>query len=199
MKEGCLILNRMEAVMTTYYDFQSGRDPTFHAFTDTPSEAKLPKEFGPWTFVHEVASENLVDYPVARAAVDAGVLENGFFLWGTNSSPHPAKRVIESGRVEGTAVYDPAGKRIGTIQQMLIEKVSGRVLYVDITFGGFLGLGTHHYTIPWEKLAYDTALGGYRTDITAEEVKGAPTFWEEQDWLDPERDKALQEYWRYRL
>jgi sporulation protein YlmC with PRC-barrel domain len=199
MKEGCLILNRMEAVMTTYYDFQSGRDPTFHAFTDNPSEAKLPKEFGPWTFVHEVASENLVDYPVARAAVDAGVLENGFFLWGTNSSPHPAKRVIESGRVEGTAVYDPAGKRIGTIQQMLIEKVSGRVLYVDITFGGFLGLGTHHYTIPWEKLAYDTALGGYRTDVTVEEVKGAPTFWEEQDWLDPERDQALQEYWRYRL
>src|SRR5919112_2544559 len=195
MKEGCLILNRMEAVMMTYYDFQSGRDPTFHAFTDTPSEAKLPKEFGPWTFVHEVASEHLVDYPVARAAVDAGVLENGFFLWGTNSSPHPAKRVIESGRVEGTAVYDPAGKRIGTIQQMLIEKVSGRVLYVDITFGGFLGLGAHHHTIPWEKLAYDTRLGGYHTDITEEQARAAPAFYGDGEvWPDPKQEKEARDY-----
>jgi hypothetical protein len=28
--------------------------------------------------------------------------------------------------------------------------VSGRVLYVDVTFGGFLGIGVHHRTIPWE-------------------------------------------------
>ncbi len=105
--------------------------------------------------------------------------------------------MIESDRVEGTVVYDPACKRIGTIQRLLIEKVSGRVLYVDITFGGFLGLGTHHYSIPWEKLDYDTALGGYRTDVTEEQVKGAPTFWEEQDWLDVEREKQARNYWRY--
>ncbi len=197
MKEGCLILNRMEAVMTTYYDFQSGRDPTLHAFTDDPSGAKLPKEDQPWTFIREVTSEALGNYPVARSVVHAGVLENGFFLWGTTSKPTSSKPVIESDRVEGTAVYDPAGKRIGTIQRLLIEKVSGRVLYVDITFGGFLGLGTHHHTIPWEKLTYDTHLGGYRTDITEEQVKGAPTFWEEQDWLDVEREKQAQNYWRY--
>ena len=104
--------------------------------------------------------------------------------------------MIESDRVEGTVVYDPAGKRIGTNKRLLIEKVSGRVLYVDITFGGFLGLGTHHHTIPWEKLDYDTALGGYRTDVTEEQVKGAPTFWEEQDWLDVEREIEAQHYWR---
>jgi hypothetical protein len=73
---------------------------------------------------------------------------------------------------------------------------SGRVLYVDITFDGFLGLGTHHYTIPWEKLTYDTALSGYRTDVTEEQVKGTPTFWEDQDWLDHEREKEAQDYWR---
>jgi sporulation protein YlmC with PRC-barrel domain len=184
--------------MTIYYDFQSGRDPTLHAFTDTPSEAKLPKEFNPWTFVQEVASGDLSHYPVARIAVDAGVLENGFFLWGTDSSPHSAKRVVESDRVEGTAVYDSSGHRIGTIKRLFIEKVSGRVLYVDVTFGGFLflGLGSHHYTIPWEKLTYDTALGGYRTDVTEEQVKGAPTFWDDQDWLDHERAKEAAGYWR---
>ena len=55
-------------------------------------------------------------------------------------------------------MVDPQGHRIGTIKRLLIEKVSGRVVYVDVTFGGFLGLGVHHRTIPWEKLAYDKQL-----------------------------------------
>jgi sporulation protein YlmC with PRC-barrel domain len=199
MEEGCLILNRMEAVMTTYYDFQSGRDPTLHALTDDRSGAKLPKEDGPWTFAHEIVSEDFGNYPVTRDAVHAGVLENGFYLWGPLSEPTSSKPVIESDRVEGTAVYDPAGKRIGTIKRLMIEKVSGRVLYVDITFGGFLGLGTHHYTIPWEKLDYDTRLGGYRTDITAEQVKGAPAFYgDDEVWPDRGREQETQDYWRYR-
>src|SRR5215211_4850717 len=61
-----------------------------------------------------------------------------------------------------------------TIKRLLIEKVTGRVVYVDVTFGGFLGIGVHHQTIPWEKLRYDREFGGYRTDITAEQVRGAP-------------------------
>ena len=99
--------------------------------------------------------------------------------------------------MEGTAVYDPAGKRIGTIQRLLIEKVSGRVLYVDITFGGFLGLGAHHHTIPWEKLDYDTRLGGYRTDITEEQLRGAPTaFTDDEVWPDRKREQEVHDFWR---
>ena len=82
---------------------------------------------------------------VSKAVTAAGVLENGFSL----SNYRAAKPIIES---EGTAVYDPSGSRIGTIRRLMIEKVSGKVLYADITFGGFLGLGEHHHAIPWEKL-----------------------------------------------
>ena len=40
-----------------------------------------------------------------------------------------------------------------------------------MTFGGFLGIGSHEHTIPWDKLDYDTRLGGYRTDITEEQLR----------------------------
>src|ERR1700719_4646550 len=30
--------------------------------------------------------------------------------------------------------------------------------------------------IPWNKLTYDTRLGGYRTDITEQQLQGAPAF-----------------------
>jgi sporulation protein YlmC with PRC-barrel domain len=183
--------------MATYFDFRSERDPALHGFTDDPTGAKLPEEDGPWSLVRQVEPGDRWTYPVTRAMVSAGILENGFLLWEpVRSSSKAAKPVIESSRVEGTAVYDPAGKRIGTIQQLLIEKVSGRVLYVDMTFGGFLGLGTHHYTIPWEKLAYDTHLGGYRTDITAEQVREAPAFYGDGEiWPDPKQEKEARDYW----
>jgi hypothetical protein len=86
------------------------------------------------------------------------------------------KPLIESDRVEGTAVYNPQGNKIGSIKRLMIEKISGRVAYGVMSFGGFLGMGTEEYPVPWGKLTYDTGLGGYRTDITEQQLRGAPTL-----------------------
>jgi hypothetical protein len=86
------------------------------------------------------------------------------------------KPLIESDRVEGTTVYDPQGKNIRSIKRLMIEKISGRVAYAVMSFGGFLGMGTEEHAIPWNKLTYDTRLGGYRTDITEQQLRGAPAF-----------------------
>ena len=185
--------------MTTYYDFQSEKDAGLHAFTDDPSGEKLPIENRPWTMVGQIAADENWALGLSKGAVAAGVRENGFFLWDKRAfdAPTSSKPVIESDRVEGTGVYDPRGNHIGTIKRLIIEKVSGRVLYVDITFGGFLGLGTHHHTIPWERLKYEPALGGYRTDITEEQVRGAPRFYgDDEIWPDRKREQETQDYWR---
>ena len=75
-------------------------------------------------------------------------------------------------------MFDLKGHRIGTIKRLLIEKVSGRVIYVDVTFGGFLGVGVHHHTVPWEKLTYDTGLHRYRTDIPRSRFRCSRLLWE---------------------
>jgi sporulation protein YlmC with PRC-barrel domain len=109
-------------------------------------------------------------------------------------STHP---LIESNRVEGTPVYDLHGRHIGTIQHLIIEKVSGRVVYAVMSFGGFLGLGSHEHTIPWEKLKYDTHLGGYKTDITQEELTGAPVLsGDEKIWSDRRREEDIHDHWK---
>jgi PRC-barrel domain len=188
-------LSREEALMRTYYHFRSGADPTLQAFTDDPTADRLPAENRPWTFVAKVSPDEDWAYGPSKAAVAAGVLENGFFLWGVPNQPS-SKPVIESDRVEGTAVYDPAGHRIGTIKRLLIEKVSGRVTYGVMTFGGFLGIGAHEHTIPWNKLSYDTRLNGYRTDITEEQLRGAPPLYGDGEvWPDRKREKELRDYW----
>ena len=87
-----------------------------------------------------------------------------------------SERLIGSDRVEGVAIYSPDGERIGSIRRLMIEKISGRVVYVVVSLSGFAGTGLETVTVPWGKLTYDITLGGYRTDITEGELRGAPTF-----------------------
>jgi sporulation protein YlmC with PRC-barrel domain len=107
------------------------------------------------------------------------------------------KPLIESDRVEGTTVYDLSGNDIGSVKRLMIEKKTGRVAYVVIAFGTFFGLGGDEYTLPWSKLHYDTDLDGFRTDITEQQVRGAPTFYRDRDyaWDDRERERELHTYW----
>jgi len=93
-----------------------------------------------------------------------------------DTSSVPSHPLIESDHIEGTAVYDANDKQIGTIKRLVIEKVSGHVVYAVTAFGGFLGLGSETHTIPWEQLHYDTALHGYKTSIAEEQLRKAPEF-----------------------
>ncbi|WP_332683700.1 PRC-barrel domain-containing protein [Bosea sp. (in: a-proteobacteria)] len=159
--------------MRTYRLFQAANSPDLRGFTDEPAGANLPPDLGPWTLIRAIGPDEEWTPAISRAVVAAGIIENGFYLWGPVEQA--AHLIIESDRVEGTAVFDRKNDQIGTIKRLLIEKVSGRVLYVDVTFGGFLGIGSRHVTIPWEKLAYDKELEGYRTDITEAQVRAAAT------------------------
>jgi hypothetical protein len=107
-----------------------------------------------------------------------------------------SNHLIESHRVEGTPVFDPHGRRIGTVRHLVIEKVSGRVAYVVVTFGGFFGIGANPHPIPWEKLKYDTKLHGYRTDITQAQLQKAPvSYGDEKLWCDHRREQTVRDYW----
>ena len=72
--------------------------------------------------------------------------------------------------------YGPDGKHIGEIDHLIIDKVSGRVAYAVMSFGGFMGLGHSHYPIPWGALTYDKSLGGFRTNVTEQQLRDAPEF-----------------------
>ena len=80
--------------------------------------------------------------------------------------------LIGSDKVEGTAVYGADNQRIGSIERVMIDKISGKVAYAVLGFGGFLGIGDDHYPLPWESLKYDTNLGGYVTGITDSQLGG---------------------------
>ena len=105
--------------------------------------------------------------------------------------------LIGSDKVEGTAVYGANDVKIGSIERVMIDKMTGKVSYAVLSFGGFLGIGDDHYPLPWQSLKYDTNLGGYRTGITETQLKGAPKYGNDNawNWSDPSRARAVNDYY----
>jgi hypothetical protein len=84
--------------------------------------------------------------------------------------------VISSDKVEGTTVYNAAGDKLGSIDDLMIDKHSGQVRYAVMEFGGFLGMGTDRYPLPWNMLKYDTGRGGYVVPLDKARLEGAPRY-----------------------
>jgi hypothetical protein len=105
--------------------------------------------------------------------------------------------LIGSDKVEGTAVFGADGTKVGSIERVMIDKISGKVSYAVLSFGGFLGIGDDHYPLPWQSLKYDTGLGGYVTGVTEAQLKGAPKYGNDNawNWGDTARTRALDDYY----
>jgi hypothetical protein len=114
-----------------------------------------------------------------------------------SQTTHPHS-LIASDRVEGTPVRRTNGEKIGTIERLMIDKLSGNVAYAVLSFGGFLGIGHKHLPIPWTRLKYDRTLGAYHVDITDEELKRAPSFAADKDfdWGDRSQEVDIHNFYR---
>ncbi len=113
----------------------------------------------------------------------------------TADSPKPSHGLIASDRVEGTNVYRSNGDKVGHIERIMIDKVSGKAAYAVMNFGGFLGLAQDSYPLPWSVLTYNKRLGGYEVNLTDEQLKGAPKYGSEAEWDDGNRDSEIYGYY----
>ena len=79
----------------------------------------------------------------------------------TETPTRSSHSLIASDRIEGTPVRRSDGRKIGTIQRLMIDKVSGNVAYAILTFGGILGIGQKHLPVPWSSMQYSPSLEAY--------------------------------------
>jgi sporulation protein YlmC with PRC-barrel domain len=93
-----------------------------------------------------------------------------------NTTTTMTQDVISSDKVEGTSVYNAAGDKLGSIDDLMIDKRSGQVRYAVLEFGGFLGMGTDRYPLPWNMLKYDTTKEGYVVPLDKDKLDKAPRY-----------------------
>jgi hypothetical protein len=116
---------------------------------------------------------------------------------GTTLDRRETVNLIGSDKVEGTPVYRSNGERVGAIERVMIDKLSGKVAYAVMSFGGFMGIGEDYYPLPWSLLTYNPRLDGYEVDVSEQQLKGAPKYskHESWDWSDRARERTVYAYY----
>jgi sporulation protein YlmC with PRC-barrel domain len=84
---------------------------------------------------------------------------------------HP---LISSSKVQGTAVYNLEGDRLGHVEDLMLHKLSGKVAYAILSFGGFLGVGEKYHPLPWSVLTYDPGRGV--VPLVKEQLQNGPSY-----------------------
>lgn len=102
--------------------------------------------------------------------------------------------LIMASRVTRASVFNPAGDRIGHVDDLSIHKVTGQVTYAIMSLGGFLGIGERFHPVPWSMLEYDVERDGYVVPVDKAVLEKAPS-------LDREQLETLGagDSWRTRL
>lgn len=83
-------------------------------------------------------------------------------------------QAIRAKKVIGTNVKDTSGKKIGEVEDVMLDKTSNAIMFAVVGFGGFLGMAEKYHPIPWSALKYDDSEGSYIVDYTREELQAAP-------------------------
>jgi len=80
----------------------------------------------------------------------------------------------------------------------MVDKLSGKVAYAVLSFGGFIGIGQKHLPIPWARLKYDLDRQAYQLDLSDQELSQAPAYEanKEFDWGDRRVEDAIHGYYK---
>jgi len=106
---------------------------------------------------------------------------------------------IKSSRVVGTNVYNTGGEKIGTIEDIVLDKLSPRIMFAVISFGGFLGIGEKYHAVPWALLDFQEDKGGYVVPLTREVLEKAPVYDMEELIADDGMQARKEAYDYYRV
>ena len=113
----------------------------------------------------------------------------------TKDLTHPTHgSIISASRVAGTAVYDLSENKIGVIEDVMIDKLQGRVDYAVLGFGGFLGLDKKHYPLRWSMLRYNSRLEGYQVKLDKAALENAPTVEQDREWNEEHAQRVRTHY-----
>jgi sporulation protein YlmC with PRC-barrel domain len=105
--------------------------------------------------------------------------------------------LISASKVSGASVYNRTGESIGQIHDVMVDKVSGKVAYAILSFGGFLGMGESYHPLPWSLLRYDPGMTGYVVNLSKEKLQSGPSYATDADpgWGNRAYDEKVHGYY----
>ena len=97
----------------------------------------------------------------------------------------------------GDKVHNEQEEQMGVIKNIMIDITDGSIKYFIIEFGGFLGMGTKYFAIPFKLLFVDSEKKEYIFYQTKEALENAPGF-NIDHWPDTNiHYDRVYEYWSF--
>ena len=91
-------------------------------------------------------------------------------------TPSGHTTAILASKVKGTPVYNSNGDKIGTVEDIVLDKLSNNIMFAVLGSGGMLGMGEKFRPIPWSVLDYDPDKGGYVVPVTKDILQNGPAY-----------------------
>lgn len=100
----------------------------------------------------------------------------------------------------GNKVVNRDEEMLGSINDILLDVECGRIAYVLLASGGFMGIGERLFAIPWNALTLDMDRERFVLDAERSDFANAPSF-DKEHWpnvLDAQWHEELHRYYRAR-
>lgn len=93
------------------------------------------------------------------------------------------RRVLAASTLSGDRVRNRAGEDVGRVDKIMIDLANGKVAYVVLSFGGFLGIGDKLFAVPWSAFQVDQREHEFVLDVDRKTLETAPGF-DKDNWPD---------------
>lgn len=104
--------------------------------------------------------------------------------------------LVPSDRVEGTPVYGRNGEKLGVIERLMLDKMTGKVVYAVVRSGGLFTAPLHHYPLAWDMLKFNPVHNAYDTALSLNELRSGPCELDDTfDWGDRSLAATYPHYW----
>lgn len=92
-------------------------------------------------------------------------------------------QIVSAENVIGVDVKNTQNEDLGEVHALMLDKLTGKVAYVVLSYGGFLGMGDKLFALPWSIFSYDDREDCFKIPLNKEQLKNSPGF-DKDHWPD---------------
>lgn len=92
-------------------------------------------------------------------------------------------QIVNANNVIGVDVKNQQNENLGEVEAVMLDKETGQVAYVVLSYGGFLGMGDKLFALPWNVFSYDAYDDCFKIPLDKEKLKNSPGF-DKDHWPD---------------
>lgn len=107
-----------------------------------------------------------------------------------------SNQIVKSSEVIGVSVINAEKENLGKIEEIVIDKITGEVHYVVLSFDGIFNFANKYFAFPWKSISYDPAEESFILNVSKEKLKNADGFDKNQwpNFSDEKWRKNLKDF-----